>query len=59
MTQTEFEVLQDLIKQQREAARDPFHPINDRLRKSLQDEQKQLEVLKNSDPIEVKAKVKR
>lgn len=39
MSQTAFEVLQDLMREQKEAARDPFHPINDRLRKSLQDEQ--------------------
>lgn len=59
MTQTAFEVLQDLITQQREAARNPFHPINDRLRKNLQDEQKQLKVLKNSDPIVVAEKSNR
>lgn len=29
MSQTAFEVLQALIKEQKEAARDPFHPIND------------------------------
>jgi hypothetical protein len=53
MSQTAFEVLQDLMEEQRQAARDPFHPINDRLRKSLQDQRKQLEILKKSNSIDV------
>lgn len=41
-----FETLKTLSSEQRAAARNPNHPINDRLRKSLKEEDEQLRMIK-------------
>ena len=41
-----FEMLKTLSSEQRAAARNPNHPINDRLRKSLKEDDEQLRMIK-------------
>jgi DNA-binding Lrp family transcriptional regulator len=45
---TEFQILQELFEDQRAGARDPNHPIHDRLKASLKAQQERLD--KNKKP---------
>lgn len=53
VVKTEFDVLEQLIQQQTQAALNPLHPINDGIRKSLQAESRKLEALMKSTSFEV------